>query len=74
MKAVKVICVIGLLVLLIAFFIHMAAEWTAVKSVEPAIKNLPKIKKEMKQLGKDKEKQLDQESEAEENKKKKEPE
>jgi len=69
MKLVKAIAIIGLLVLLIAFFIHMAEEWMAVKSVEPTVKRLPKIQKELNDAAKQEENRIKQASEEDSNKK-----
>jgi predicted Holliday junction resolvase-like endonuclease len=60
MKLVKAIAAIGIILLLIVFFIHLVNEFLAVKSAEKTIQNLPKIEQKLKKAAEEKEKQLKQ--------------
>lgn len=66
MKAVKAILAIGLIIFLIVFFVVMVNQFLGVKKNEPAIKNLPKIKKELQQKADERADQISKASEAEE--------
>ncbi|MFB3850351.1 MAG: hypothetical protein ACE14Q_00340 [Acidobacteriota bacterium] len=60
MKIVKAIAAIGIVLLLIVFFIHLVNEFLAVKSTEKTIQNLPKIEQKLKKAVQEKEDQLKQ--------------
>lgn len=60
MKIVKAIAAIGIVLLLIVFFIHLVNEFLAVKSTKKTIQNLPKIEQKLKKAVQEKEDQLKQ--------------
>ena len=66
MKAFKALLAIGLIIFLIVVFIMMVNQFIGVKKAEPAIRNLPKIKKELQKEAKEREEQINKASEAEE--------
>lgn len=66
MKAFKALLAIGLIIFLIVFFVIMVNQFIGVKKAEPAIRNLPKIKKELQKEAKEREEQINKASEAEE--------
>lgn len=70
MKIIKAIAVIGIVILLIVFFIHLVNEFLAVKSTEKTIQNLPKIEEKLKKAVTEKERQLKQTEGIEEEEKK----
>lgn len=55
MKLIKGIAIIGILIFLIVFFIYIVNQFLAVKKVEPAINNLPKIEQKLKKTTKERE-------------------
>lgn len=64
MKAFKALLAIGLIIFLIVFFVIMVNQFLGVKKAEPAISNLPKIKKQLQKEAKDREDQINKASEA----------
>ena len=58
MKVIKAILILGILIFLIVFFIHLFNEFLAVKHTEKTIQNLPKIEQKLKNSVKENEQQI----------------
>ncbi len=58
MKILKAIIILGILIFLIFFFIHLFNEFIAVKSTEKTIQNLPKIEQKLKKAAQEKDEQI----------------
>lgn len=58
MKVLKAIIVLGILIFLIVFFIHLFNEFLAVKNTEKTIQNLPKIEQKIKKTTEEKRDQI----------------
>ncbi|MCX7829476.1 MAG: hypothetical protein N2445_00235 [Acidobacteria bacterium] len=69
MKLLKGIIILGIIILLVVFFIHLVNEFLAVKSTEKTIQNLPKIEQKLKKTTQEKEEQI-RKAEGEEEEKK----
>jgi len=66
MKAFKALLAIGLIIFLIVVLVMMVNQFIGVKKAEPAIRNLPKIKKEIREKTDEREEQIRKAAEAEE--------